>query len=117
MSEKQLCWGCQNAIGKCSWSRELKPVDGWVAEEHPKGRYEIYSCPQFIPDEKREISARDLQQLIGRTAESMNKLKDRQLINIVKMRGYNLTIENPKTPEGKRVYFITEIVNNRQENK
>ena len=51
----QLCWRCKNACGGCSWSRELKPVDGWTAEptivkdsngDFPS--YKIKKCPEFI---------------------------------------------------------------------
>lgn len=28
----QICWYCKKACGKCSWSRELKPVEGWEPE-------------------------------------------------------------------------------------
>lgn len=34
MKEETLCWRCRLVgTGKCSWDRELKPVDGWEAEE------------------------------------------------------------------------------------
>ena len=51
----QLCWRCKNACGGCSWSRCLKPVDGWTAEptivrdsngDFPS--YKITKCPEFI---------------------------------------------------------------------
>ena len=54
----QICWMCQNSTGKCSWSRELKPVEGWEAEptiiRNKDGdiydSYKITYCPQFIND-------------------------------------------------------------------
>lgn len=53
-----LCWNCGKATnidGKCSWSRELKPVDGWEASEkyyksnggHRK-TYFVKNCPLFV---------------------------------------------------------------------
>lgn len=58
-----LCWGCQNACGGCSWSDydERKPVDGWTAERVQiklngvwGTTYNVITCPEFIPDEKKE---------------------------------------------------------------
>ena len=53
----QLCWRCKNACGGCRWSRDLKPVDGWVAEptivKDSAGdfsSYKIYKCPEFIKE-------------------------------------------------------------------
>jgi len=45
-----LCWDCKNATtGACRWSRVLKPVKGWVAEETKNG-YIVYECPEFARD-------------------------------------------------------------------
>ena len=62
----QLCWSCQNATGKCSWSAGFIPVDGWIAlprivrnydnitrkyeETHT---YRIKFCPQYMKDASR----------------------------------------------------------------
>lgn len=58
---QSLCWYCINSVpskdGKrgCSWSRELKPVPGWEAEEmeHCKAysqitAYKVKKCPEFV---------------------------------------------------------------------
>ena len=62
-----LCWTCQNACGGCSWSRNLEPVEGWEAKptrlniyisEGNEGMdcsYHVINCPQYIPDEEREV--------------------------------------------------------------
>lgn len=56
----QLCWYCSKACnGGCSWSREFKPVSGWIAEPtywkangiHAES-YKITSCPEFVRDRK-----------------------------------------------------------------
>ncbi len=59
-----LCWGCDKACGKCSWSREFVPVPGWKAiptkifqwtskGEHRRKCYtnsfDVYECPEFEP--------------------------------------------------------------------
>lgn len=31
-SNDQLCFSCAKACGNCSWSSQLIPVDGWIAE-------------------------------------------------------------------------------------
>ena len=52
--KEQLCWDCVKATGGCSWSRNLKPVDGWIAKQVKRKdgetTYKITSCPQFIHD-------------------------------------------------------------------
>lgn len=52
---QQICWDCAKACGKCSWSRCLKPVEGWTAEivyvKQALTRiqtYHITDCPQFV---------------------------------------------------------------------
>ena len=57
-----LCWTCQNACGKCSWSKKFKKVKGWVAKKtivkgDPFGlepeiaSYLVIECPKFQKDE------------------------------------------------------------------
>ncbi|MBQ9709471.1 MAG: helix-turn-helix transcriptional regulator [Clostridia bacterium] len=55
-----LCWKCANsvpdALGKrgCSWSEELRPVKGWLAEYSVKCdgmvSWQVMECPEFICD-------------------------------------------------------------------
>lgn len=51
--KETLCWTCQNACGGCSWSRGLKPVDGWKAKEVTKASYKgqksykVIECPEY----------------------------------------------------------------------
>ena len=64
-----ICWACGNAVPDaegergCPWSREGKPVEGWVAERRdiriqPKRpgeerraveSYQVITCPSFVP--------------------------------------------------------------------
>ena len=53
----QSCWTCKNACGRCEWSREFKPVPGWIAEKtfiESNGEYadsyKIIYCPKYIHD-------------------------------------------------------------------
>lgn len=53
--DEQLCWLCKKATGQCSWSKDLTPVEGWIAKktfvkDSSNGgfqSYKIISCPQF----------------------------------------------------------------------
>lgn len=55
-----ICWECRNAYGRCSWSKDFTPVDGWSAEPTEiKGvgrnttttnSYIVKSCPLFKED-------------------------------------------------------------------
>jgi hypothetical protein len=60
-----LCWDCEKACGKCSWSREFVPVKGWKAIPtklfqyttgkgrkriaYYTGSFDVYECPEFEP--------------------------------------------------------------------
>ena len=53
-----LCWECAKATGRCSWSDEFIPVEGWNAKPTKKrvyggGEFESYlviECPEFERD-------------------------------------------------------------------
>lgn len=47
-----LCWRCKNTNGNiCSWfSEDMRPVEGWTAEEKPTVdgmSYFVISCPKY----------------------------------------------------------------------
>lgn len=51
-----ICWHCRRAVAdKCSWAREFKPVDGWIAERRERQGYHnaryisytVLECPEF----------------------------------------------------------------------
>lgn len=56
---KTLCWDCANNGGRCSWSKDFTPVDGWTAiptkipAQVYKGdgrmidSYCVCECPEF----------------------------------------------------------------------
>lgn len=58
-----ICADCQNPINSCSWEREFKPVEGWVAvptkvlmfsgsDRNPRRSdisYDVVSCPLYRP--------------------------------------------------------------------
>lgn len=59
----QLCWFCEKACGRCSWSKDFTPVPGWKAtptkiisytticgKRYKKcyiDSYEVHECPEF----------------------------------------------------------------------
>ena len=50
-----LCIMCRNCFGKCSWSKDFRPVDGWtVKATYGKNgdlkRAWVGWCPEFRPD-------------------------------------------------------------------
>lgn len=52
MYEKdQLCFSCAKACGKCSWSYNLVPVDGWTARfsilPNNIETFKVIKCPQY----------------------------------------------------------------------
>jgi len=55
-----ICWDCARAAGArmCSWSAELKPVEGWeaepavvrIADGNDEPTWAVKRCPQFTRD-------------------------------------------------------------------
>ena len=54
-----LCLKCERYNGKCSWSKDGKPIKGWVAtevelttENTEEKFYVVSECPKFKPREE-----------------------------------------------------------------
>lgn len=52
------CVRCKKSFDGCSWSREGKPVQGWIAEKTEitgikDGSYKIYFCPEYKKDNRK----------------------------------------------------------------
>ena len=57
--KEQLCWYCEKACGRCSWSRSFTPIEGWEAEpttvrnrdtaQRTTATYYIKACPEYEP--------------------------------------------------------------------
>lgn len=66
-SQGTLCWECQKATGTCSWSKNLTPVKGWIADggkmamgDRLVDSYFVHECPEFEKDNpKREQEYHD----------------------------------------------------------
>ena len=55
-----LCILCQHSCrGGCSWSEDLKPVNGWIAEANRQG-YRVISCPLYIKETAETILPSDI---------------------------------------------------------
>lgn len=57
---EQPCWTCKKACGGCSWSKNLTPIEGWVAlpvkikyGSVPDITYQIIECPEYEREEER----------------------------------------------------------------
>lgn len=74
-----LCWFCVNSVPSadgtrgCCWSRELKPVEGWTAEEQTHicvcrkdPGYKVFECPEFVEDTSFESLDEPICQQKGR---------------------------------------------------
>lgn len=64
-----ICWGCQNACGRCPWSeKHAKPVNGWDAIStkvkmfstrngnsvgNMVNSFIVLACPLYVPDPPR----------------------------------------------------------------
>lgn len=117
-SEETLCWTCQN-YSKCSWSKGI-PVEGWKAKRVVRRylyekdvSYLVYKCPQYLEDEEKEISLKELSKLIGIEYH----IASRRLIrtpNVLKLiastKGYELYIYD-ELDDGNKKCYIKKIDN------
>lgn len=50
-NREQLCFSCEKSDGKCSWSKNFTPVDGWVAKKTNIKKigssYFVKECPKY----------------------------------------------------------------------
>jgi len=54
-SHDTLCWSCQKALGQCSWSSNLTPVNHWCAiptfiANDNESSFFVIRCPEFVSD-------------------------------------------------------------------
>lgn len=112
-----LCWECDKACGKCSWSQNFTPVLGWEATPtkvyQTKGVYQdsflIHKCPEFKKTENNfrcEIRALDLAALLNLKKFLFYQLEDGQILNLCKLKNLNIYISYTK--QGKRKFYMIE---------
>ena len=95
MAHKTLCWECENACGKCSWSRDFTPVEGWSAKPtkilsnttmlNEEGKivcvptfvdsFDVYDCPQFELLEAIKIKIAKMDRPKPRFLSSQNEIR------------------------------------------
>ena len=71
-----MCWQCAKAYGFCRWSRELKPVEGWEAQEtHINNTdsgcdsYFVKNCPEFLQDGKTTEERKEQRRMLEKELE------------------------------------------------
>ena len=61
-----LCWSCGRFSGRCSWSANFEPVEGWKARKDILGRqygdemvtYTVDKCPLYEKDSEEDGNRR-----------------------------------------------------------
>lgn len=108
-SRHSLCWACDRpGTGSCSWDKELKPVEGWEAEEsvfhgsEDSVTYHVIRCPLFLQGRpikesrtERMTTPEDLEAMLSLLKEGYS--------------GYYISKEmglSPRTPMYYREKFI-----------
>lgn len=122
MAERTICWDCRNSTtGGCRWSRKLKPVKGWVAEEKcikdGIGRsFLVRECPEFVRDSWGGGTYRTEAEYIEATSKSKKQTeKGGKKMNKLTIIG-NL-VRDPElrtTSSGTNVCDFTVAVNRRE---
>lgn len=80
--DSTLCWDCEKACGRCSWSKSFTPVEGWNAKPTKvrADKYSVnqlidsfivYECPEFEP--LKLTDERELFNLIKRNIGRIRK--------------------------------------------
>ena len=74
----QLCTTCARAVGFCSWSQTLTPVEGWEARPSVLGHgtgnsWKVIGCPLYIKDAFTKEERRIQRQML--MEERRNKLE------------------------------------------
>lgn len=121
MKTETLCWNCKNSLGSCSWSDELKPVEGWDAtpsrfavgfntDGSPRimKTFCVQSCPYYIED-KRKVNLSNIAALIGKSQRDAAYLACQnfgKLQELVRAKGYKL--RHYKT-DSKYEYYIERL--------
>lgn len=102
-TRKTLCWDCKNACGRCSWSREFKPVDGWEAvpskvyqhENCYADSYIVQKCPMFEKDAGdyiEKITVVKMAEILGCTPRRVSDLADGYIRSKCKSKGIKVKI-------------------------
>ena len=65
----QLCTYCARAVGFCSWSQSLTPIEGWEAKRTVLGHgtgcsWKVIKCPLYIQDASTKESRRIQRQML-----------------------------------------------------
>lgn len=76
-----ICWTCRHAVPSdtegCNWSRNAKPIEGWVlypyTKEKDKGRMRVFYCPQHQRDNGTESCSGELRHFRGLALEIVKK--------------------------------------------
>lgn len=87
--KQTLCWICENACGKCSWSKDFTPVDGWKAKPteiasyttSKKGirrkvsysSYHVTECPEFKLLDDVKNNKKEREKWLDLIARNMSK--------------------------------------------
>ena len=89
----QLCTSCARAVGFCSWSDHLEPVEGWTAEpsviknhsKHDTDKdtvitethgFRVMDCPLYICDGKTVEEQREQRKMLWEERKKKNECAD-----------------------------------------
>lgn len=88
-----LCWECEKACGRCSWSKSFTPVEGWKAtptkvraDQQSRNQYvdsfDVYECPEFEPlkvfNNRREAKKESIEKADEELAKKIKKMRFEQ---------------------------------------
>lgn len=95
-----LCWACENACGRCSWSqKKSKPVPGWEAmpTQINVGRgaglesYTVLRCPQFEWDGRTEYAGMPEKQPGNRAKKPQKPWTHDEIVKMHELRKAGMT--------------------------
>lgn len=113
--KETICWNCQKATGKCSWSAEGKKIKGWkatptkiksaTAHHIDIDSFIVHKCPLFLKDDPkvRRVLSKELAQIFSYSRSNISKMETDKILNKASLKGIKLFAEQVKS---KR-YFYT----------
>lgn len=98
MNKETKCWSCKNANGKCSWSKNFQPVEGWTAiktiiPSDNEESYLVYKCPNYVLD-KTMLSVEQISKILHISIRSFYKLGEQKVLMRLQKLHYDVILTN-----------------------
>ena len=88
MKKDTICWDCANACGKCNWTKDFTPVEGWEFIPGKNDSKIVTYCPEFVRDSYEFGQVR-----AAKKAEEFRRQRDKAKAELVQAKQKNDELE------------------------